>query len=206
MPKKKKGKKKGGKGKGKGKAKLQAATERDEQVKAMKCFIKAYQSRYSSADSSRVIVVSGQIVQDLAICAEEEKLFVRVSAILESFRCSKHWYTLQVILDPGRLSPPSRKLSGKASRTDQSSISIDQSKSTLSSSQTPLILNPLLESAAEAHYSYLRCVHIWHLPLSDDDVVSLVRPCLTAQYCMKNYDCTVLNCRHSPLSQDCCLC
>ena len=83
MPKKKKGKKKkGGKGKGKGKAKLQAATERDEQVKAMRCLIKAYLSRKSLADSPSRVIVSGQIVQDLTICAEEEKLFIKVCTIL----------------------------------------------------------------------------------------------------------------------------
>ena len=71
-----------GKGRGKGKAKLQAATERDEQVKAMRCLIKAYLSRKSLADSPSRVIVSGQIVQDLTICAEEEKLFIKVCTIL----------------------------------------------------------------------------------------------------------------------------
>lgn len=78
MPKKKakragkKGKKKNG-----GKGKAQAAAEKDELLKKMRNFSKAYRSR--SESSEKKVVVSGQLVQDIMLCLEEEKPFVRVS-------------------------------------------------------------------------------------------------------------------------------
>ena len=84
MPKAKKRKGAGKKGKKKagGKAKLQAAAEKDELMKKMRSFIKAYQCR-CCMDSSRErrVMVSGQVVQDIIHCVEEEKPFIRVSEL-----------------------------------------------------------------------------------------------------------------------------
>ena len=79
----KKGKKKTG-----GKAKLQAAAEKDELMKKMRGFIKAYQCR-CCMDSARErrVVVSGQVVQDIIHCVEEEKPFIRVSELMRILFC-----------------------------------------------------------------------------------------------------------------------
>ena len=81
------------------------------------------------------------------------------------------------MLDPERLLPPTKhKMSSKASKMESSSSSTDQDRHVVSPSlSSPLkLIHPLMEAAAEVHYNYLRCLHVWHLPLSDEDIVSLV--------------------------------
>ena len=84
----------------------------------------------------------------------------------------------QVMLDPERLLPPTKhKMSSKASKKmESSSSSTDQDRHVVSPSlSSPLkLIHPLMEAAADVHYNYLRCLHVWHLPLSDEDIVSLV--------------------------------
>ena len=91
--------------------------------------------------------------------------------------CYPIYYIPQVMLDPERLLPPTKhKMSSKASKMESSSSSTDQDRHVVSPSlSSPLkLIHPLMEAAAEVHYNYLRCLHVWHLPLSDEDIVSLV--------------------------------
>ena len=83
------------------------------------------------------------------------------------------------MLDPGRLLPPRRsRASAKGPRAEQKPGGPELAKRPVSLSPVmdapPLLLLPLLDAAAETSYSYLRCLHVWHLLLSDEDVVSLV--------------------------------
>lgn len=38
----------------------------------------------------------------------------------------------------------------------------------------PILLQPLFKSLTEACYNYMRCLHIWSIPVSDEGAVSLV--------------------------------
>ena len=35
-------------------------------------------------------------------------------------------------------------------------------------------LKPLLHSLGEVKYHYIRCLHLWYMPLAEEDLVSLV--------------------------------
>ena len=38
----------------------------------------------------------------------------------------------------------------------------------------PVLLRPLLHSLTELKYNHIRCLHVWHINLSEEELVSLV--------------------------------
>lgn len=44
----------------------------------------------------------------------------------------------------------------------------------------PITLPPLFKALSEASYNYMRCLHVWGIPVNDDGAVAIVSDKLTA--------------------------
>lgn len=87
------------------------------------------------------------------------------------------------MLDPDRLAPSRRgpKVTSKGFKKGQNPVNPEEAAAvhvTLSSLPPPppgsLVLYPLCEAVAETKYNQLRCIHVWRIGLTDEDIVSLV--------------------------------
>jgi Ran GTPase-activating protein (RanGAP) involved in mRNA processing and transport len=79
-----------------------------------------------------------------------------------------------VILDQQKDSTQERRSKSKSSVAQSSSTATAASVSATSVlAQSPILLEPLLQSLSEINYQHVRCLHIWNVTLSEKDLVSL---------------------------------
>ena len=81
---------------------------------------------------------------------------------------------------PGPLPPPPPPNSSSAESTLVAK-EVSARSSSIAPHGPPVLLQPLVESWTELKYSYMRCLHVWSIELSDEGIVALVRPCRIEQ-------------------------
>ncbi|XP_019850505.1 PREDICTED: uncharacterized protein LOC109581132 [Amphimedon queenslandica] len=162
MPKKKKGgKKKGGK---KGKKKGQNDEERLEMIKKTKDLLKLYTSTCAKEESS----TGTYLVSSLKECIEEEKPLSK--AILDPLASQR----MTVAPSSSSKGVVAKKRSSPSVTGPATAPEVAPAVPAVASTMSPKIkLKPLLRCFGEVKYHYIRCLHLWYMPLAEEDLVSL---------------------------------
>lgn len=93
---------------------------------------------------------------------------------------------LQFILEPFQsVSQPRQKAESAKPKTPSTgakratagptTTQVPTASATSKSPPLPVLLPPLTETWLEVKYSFTRCLHIWHMELTDDSIVALVQ-------------------------------
>lgn len=107
--------------------------------------------------------------------------YPRYNTYPRGLQCNKP-RILQAILDQlvsPRVPASSSSMSkGKSSSSVTASATVPDVTSGVSTvtrtTSSKVKLKPLLHCLGEVKYQYIRCLHLWYMPLSEDDLVSLV--------------------------------